>query len=61
MRAAALSVVASLVFASPAAAQIPNPLRKAKEKAQQALTGRNQDNKPLKFDDVVDFPMPPFP
>ena len=53
MRAAALSVVASVVLVTTAAAQFPNPLRKAKEKAQQAVTGQNQSSQPLKFDDVL--------
>ena len=53
MRAAALSVVASIVLATTAAAQFPDPLRKAKEKAQQAVAGQSQNNKPIKFDDVV--------
>ena len=54
MRAAAFSAVASIVLATTAAAQIPNPLRKAKERAAQAVSGQPAaSNKPLAFDNVM--------
>lgn len=53
MRAALLSVVVSIVISTTAAAQFPNPLRRAKEKAKQAVTGQNENNKPIQFDDVM--------
>ena len=59
MRAALLSVVVAVVVSTAAAAQFPNPLRKAKEKAQQAVTGQNQNAQPIKFDDVMLELTPP--
>jgi len=55
-RSFALAAAAALCLAltAPAQAQIPNPLRKAKEKAGQAITGqRPAASGPIKFDNVM--------
>jgi hypothetical protein len=54
LRAGSLAVFISLSLAASAQAQIPNPLRKAKEKAAQAVTGQKPAQAgPLKFDNVM--------
>lgn len=54
IRAGLLALLVSLSLAAPAQAQFPNPLRKAKEKATQAVTGQKPaQGGPLKFDNVM--------
>jgi hypothetical protein len=60
LRVGSLAVLISLSLAASAQTQIPNPLRKAKEKAAQAVTGQKPaQGGPLKFDNVVVELTPP--